>query len=337
MTRNTQAGTIPGIPAERFWTGERCDMKTIERAGIVVGACFSLVLVAGCSNEEGESPVLTLTLAPGVTMNLVRIEAGKFTMGSPDTEKDRSKDEGPQHQVTISRPFYIGATEVTRGQFAAFVADSGYKTTAEKEGWAYAFDGKSFGKVTGASWRKVGFQQTDSHPVVCVSWDDATAFCAWLKSKTGKSALLPTEAQWEYACLAGTTTVFSFGDSPEELHKHANYCEKSCTLDLSWKDKDHDDGYGFTSPVGSYKANPWGLYDMHGNVWEWCADWHADSYANADTRDPKGPATGMARVLRGGSWYINPQRCRAAYRSWSSPGFRGRSHGFRVVVLSGVR
>ena len=310
-------------------------MKTTGRIGIVMTALLSLLLVTGCSDDDDSDTNDTLTLAPGVTMKLVLIPSGTFTMGSPETEKYRSDDEGPQRQVTMSSPFYMGVTEVTRGQFAAFVADSGYKTTAEKEGWAYAYDGRNWGKVTGASWRKVGFQQTDTHPVVCVSWDDATAFCTWLKGKTGRSVQLPTESQWEYACRAGTTTRFSFGDSDDDLHKHANYCDRSCTLDLPWKDKDHDDGYGFTSPAGSYKANAWGLYDMHGNVWEWCADWYADSYANADTRDPKGPAHGSARVLRGGSWNDIPQGCRAAVRGGDSPG--GRLYfGFRVVVVSGL-
>ena len=311
-------------------------MKTTGRIGIVMTALLSLLLVTGCSDDDDSDTNDTLTLAPGVTMKLVLIPSGTFTMGSPETEKYRSDDEGPQRQVTMSSPFYMGVTEVTRGQFAAFVADSGYKTTAEKEGWAYAYDGRNWGKVTGASWRKVGFQQTDTHPVVCVSWDDATAFCTWLKGKTGRSVQLPTESQWEYACRAGTTTRFSFGDSDDDLHKHANYCDRSCTLDLPWKDKDHDDGYGFTSPAGSYKANAWGLYDMHGNVWEWCADWYADSYANADTRDPKGPAHGSARVLRGGSWYNNPQLCRAAIRVRSTTGYRNGYRGFRVVVVSGL-
>jgi len=291
---------------------------------------------------------MTIDLGKGVKMKFALIPAGKFMMGSKLSAKEVAKRFGTkaeyykydhrQHQVTLSTPFYMGATEVTRGQFAAFVADSGYKTTAEKEGWAYAYDGKRLRfKVTGASWRKVGFQQTDSHPVVCVSWDDGGAFCRWLERKTGKSTSLPTEAQWEYACRAGTTTVFSFGDKVEELHKHANYCEKSCTLDLPWKDKDHDDGYRFTSPVGSYKPNTWGLYDMHGNVYEWCPDWYADSYANANARDPKGPATGKYRVPRGGSWINSSCYCRAANRIRNSPGIRSNNIGFRVLCsLSGV-
>jgi len=300
----------------------------------------------GNGSRKGQAgKALALDLGKGVMMKLIHIKAGKFMMGSMLSAEDAAKrfnstakyykNEHPQHLVTLINPFYMSATEVTRGQFAAFVANSGYKTAAEKEGWAYAYDGKSWGKVTGASWRKPGFPQTDSHPVVCVSWDDAAAFCTWLRRKTGKDVSLPTEAQWEYACRAGGTTLYSFGDNPEELHKYANYCEKSCALDSSWKDKGHDDGYGFTSPVGSYKANAWGLYDMHGNVWEWCSDWYAESYANAGDRDPKGAPTGTVRVLRGGSWVASPQYCRAASRYRDSPIRRISIFGFRVVIVAG--
>jgi len=288
---------------------------------------------------------LTLHLGGGVTMKLVLIPAGKFLMGSklsPEevvnrfgSKVDAFRDEHPRHQVTISKPFYMGVTEVTRGQFAAFVADSRYKTTAEKQGWAYAHEGKRFTrKVTGASWRKAGFQQTDSHPVVCISWNDAAAFCAWLKNKTGRRVSLPTEAQWEYACRAGTTSIFNFADRGEELYKYANYCEKSCMLDLRGKDRNRNDGYAFTSPVGSYKPNAWGLYDMHGNVWEWCADWYADSYTNTRTRDPRGATSGKYRVLRGGSWSNNLQNFRAAKRDRYHPVSCISHYGFRVVGAS---
>jgi formylglycine-generating enzyme required for sulfatase activity len=290
----------------------------------------------------------TLNLGKGATLKLTLIPAGKFMMGSKLSAEEVAKRfystnmdylykaEHPQHQVMISKPFYMGVTEVTRGQFAVFVADSGYKTTAEKEGWSYAYDLMTWGKVTGISWRKTGFKQTDSHPVVCVSWDDAAAFCSWLKAKIGRNVSLPTEAQWEYACRADTKTIYSFGDKAEKRNKHANYCEKSCEFDLSWKDKSHDDGYGFTAPVGSYKPNAWGLYDMHGNVYEWCRDWYDKSfYSRAKNVDPENTTRARYRVIRGGSWFSFAQFCRAASRLRSFSDRRDYSGGFRVVVESG--
>ena len=150
---------------------------------------------------------MTIDLGNKVTMKLVRIPSGKFMMGSPAGDC-WSRDQGPQHEVTLSKPFCMGVCLVTRGQFAAFVADKGYKTGAEKDGWSWAFDGKgTWYKIHGAQWRKPGFDQTNEHPVVCVSHDDALTFCEWLSKKAGRTVRLPTEAQWEYSCRAGTTTL----------------------------------------------------------------------------------------------------------------------------------
>ena len=184
---------------------------------------------------------MTVDLGDKVTMKLVQVPAGKFTMGSPEAEKkaavkeavaagnsekdatDVFKDE-VQHEVTISKPFYMGITHVTVDQFAAFVKDSGYKTEAEKDGWAGGFeikDGKLNDKrVNGCSWRKPSFDQKGDHPVVQVSWNDAKAFCDWLSKKSGKTVVLPTEAQWEYACRAGTKTAYPWGDSPVMAGMH---------------------------------------------------------------------------------------------------------------------
>ena len=282
-------------------------MKAVGQIGIVMTTLLSLLLAAGCSDEQtGQSPgkgtsgkYLALDLGNGVTMKLVRIEAGRFTMGSPDSEKDRSKDEGPQRQVTITAPFYMGATEVTQAQ---------WKAVMNTQPW----EGKTYAKA-GAD-----------HAASYISWDDATAFCTALSKKAGRTVRLPTEVEWEYACRAGTTTAYSFGDDASKLGDYAWYDENADKTDEK-----------YAHPVGRKKPNAWGLYDMHGNVWEWCADWYADSYANADARDPKGPATGMARVLRGGSWYYIPQSCRAANRDWSTPDDRSNHYGFRVVVPCG--
>jgi len=284
---------------------------------------------------------LTLDLGDKVTMKLVRIPAGKFLMGSPETEKDREKDE-TQHEVTISRPFYMGATHVTVDQFAAFVKDSGHKTAAEKGGWSLGFeikDGKlDIKKMDGCSWRNPSFDQKGDHPVVQVSWNDAKAFCDWLSKKSGKTVLLPTEAQWEYACRAGTMTAYPWGDNPDDGKGWANCADQSLKTRIpnavaklrffGW-----DDGFVFTSPVGSFKANAFGLHDMIGNAAQWCQDRYGD-YENGAATDPRGPDTGDRRVLRGGSWINNPMGCRAARRSKNSPDVCHGLGGFRVAVVA---
>ena len=279
---------------------------------------------------------LTLDLGGGATLARALVPAGRFRMGSPAGEALRRGNE-TQHEVTISRPFYMGIQEVTRGQFAAFVRDSGHKTEAEKEGWSYALAGTNVTKVNGASWRNPGFEQTDRHPVVCVNWNDASAFCDWLSRKTGRKVRLPTEAEWEYACRAGTETAYQWGNNPDDGRGWYNAVDQmakgrfpGCPPGFNnWSD-----GYVFTAPVGQFKPNAWGLYDMHGNVWEWCADWHGEYPVGAAT-DPTGPGSGQGgRVIRGGSWYNLPSNCRSADRYGVHP--VGRDGfcvgGFRVVV-----
>ena len=194
------------------------------------------------------------------------------------------KSEYPQHRVRITKPFYLGTYHVTRGQFRQFVADTGYKTDAEKGEEPGAFgwdpDKKEFDFNEKYSWRNVGFEQTDEHPVVNVSWNDAKAFCEWLSKKENQTYRLPTEAEWEYACRAGTTTRYSSGDDPETLAKVGNVADATAKAkfpDWTWTIK-ASDGYVFTSPVGSFQPNANGLYDMHGNAWQWCADWYGAEY-----------------------------------------------------------
>jgi sulfatase modifying factor 1 len=284
---------------------------------------------------------------------LVLIPAGEFQMGSRESAEELAKaykgygappasvfqDEYPLHRVRITKPFYLGVHEVTAGQFRQFVKDTGYKTDAEKGtlfagalGWNP--DTKKFELNETYSWRKAGFEQTDHHPVVNVSWNDAVAFCEWLSRKEGKTCRLPTEAEWEYACRAGTTTRYHHGDDPEGLAQVGNVADATAKETFpDWKSTiAARDGYAFTAPVGKFKPNAFGLYDVHGNVWEWCVDWYAaDYYKASPLEDPKGPDSGTSRVLRGGSWGNWPDGARSAFRYRDDPADRFGSYGFRLA------
>ena len=285
----------------------------------VVAACAILAVLLGVvfSAEAEQTNVVNAPVANSIGMKLVEIKPGSFVMGSPGLASvaGRFVDE-IQHKVTLTKRFFIGTTDVTRGQFAAFVKDSGYRTEAEIDDWAFTFDGMSFIKVYGNSWRHPGFDQSDDHPAVDISWNDATAFCNWLSRKEGKHYRLPTEAEWEYACRAGTTTKYNTGDEDEALGAAGWYLDNSDQA---------------THPVAQKKPNAWGLYDMHGNAWQWCSDWY-DNYPNGDTTDPHGPATGEFRILRGGSWSYSATYCRASCRDSRPPEGRDGGIGFRVVM-----
>ncbi len=271
----------------------------MKRMAIV--AMIALGVLALCSfapsqtqpspdTQPSPAKELTLDLGNEVTMKVVLVPAGKFLMGSPEGEKDRNPDEGPQHEVTIGKPFYLGVYEVTQLQYQTMM---GKNPAGIKDG---------------------------HHPVVNVSWNEAVQFCEKVSVKTGKAVSLPTEAQWEYACRAGSKTRFCCGDdnAGETVGDYA-WCAKNTG--------------GMTHPVGQKKPNAWGLYDMHGNVWEWCADWYAP-YAGTAVVDPRGPDSGMSRVLRGGSWDGDPQDCRSSCRLWIMPADRSIGYGFRVAVAT---
>jgi RNA polymerase sigma factor (sigma-70 family) len=237
----------------------------------------------GVAREQEKEPI-TDTLK----MKLVLIPAGKFTMGSPASEKGRYDNE-VQHEVEIKEPFYLGIHEVRVRDFRAFVEDAGYKTEGEKAG----------DKVT---WKAAMPDQTQDHPVSKVSWNDAQAFCEWLSKKEGKNYRLPTEAEWEYACRAGTKTRYSFGDDFETLKEAANVASS------------------FTMPVGKFKANAFGLYDMHGNVYEWCQDLYEKGSTN--------------RIHRGGGYGFcdnSEKHCRSAFRGAYTPSSGHDWLGFRVA------
>ena len=315
--------------------------------------CVSLAVPSLLSAQEAKKPSDTKQITNSIGMKLSLIPSGEFQMGSGESTEATTaffrknygenllkafNDEHPQHRVRITRPFYLGSYHVTRGEFRQFVTGAEYKTGAEKGNVKGAFgwdsEKKEFGFDEKYSWRNAGFEQTDEHPVVNVSWNDAVAFCKWLSLKEGKTYRLPTEAEWEYACRAGTTTRYYCGDDPETLAKVGN------VADATYKAKFPEagfpikasDGYVFTAPVGSFQPNAFALYDMHGNAWEWCWDWYGRAYyAKSSANDPTGPEVGNSRVLRGGSWDCGPFNARSARRLRSGSDDRNDFTGFRVA------
>jgi formylglycine-generating enzyme len=289
-------------------------------------------------------------LTNSVGAKLVLIPAGEYYMGStpmeigqvrridPTFKKEWEQEEQPQHRVRITRPFFMGAHEVTRGEFAQFVHATGYQTDAKRDGkggWGIDAGTGQIKQDPIYDWQNTGFPQTDRDPVVNVSWNDANAFCEWLTRREKAVYRLPTEAEWEYACRAGTPTLFYSGNDPEGLTAIANVADATLKQKFAnWSTISGRDGFAFTAPVGSFQPNGFGLFDMHGNVWEWCHDWYATGYyAKSPESDPLGPSRGSVRVFRGGSWYDAPALCRSTFRYWDVPTYRDYFLGFRVVAV----
>jgi formylglycine-generating enzyme required for sulfatase activity len=253
---------------------------------------------------------LTLDCGKGASLKLVLIPAGEFLMGGDEPSEQVAREcnnlrvnsesfqkERPQHLVKITKPFYMGVYVVTNAQYEA---------------------------VMGVN---PSFFKGESNPVEWVSWNDAVEFCKKLSAKTGQMVRLPTEAEWEYACRAGTTTPFNTGEtiSTEQANYSGNFTYGSGRKGENRKK---------TVPVGSFAPNAWGLYDMHGNVMEWCQDWFdAGYYKNSPTYDPPGPEKSESRVLRGGCWGIFPAACRSAARTRNTPEAREAFVGFRIVCV----
>jgi len=240
-----------------------------------------------------------------IGQEFVYIEPGSFMMGSPENEPGHDSDE-KQHKVTLTKGFYMQTTEVTQGQWKAIMGNNP------------------------SSFKECG----DNCPVENVSWDDAQEFIKKLSRKEGKEYRLPTEAEWEYAARAGTQTAYHWGNQAEcskmMFENDPGSSETKCV--------DYVKGRGLTpdstAPVKSYPANSWGLYDMHGNVWEWCADWYGD-YPAGSVTNPEGSSTGSNRVKRGGSWYYYAGNCRSAYRGHFTPSAGSGVLGFRLVLSTG--
>jgi len=258
---------------------------------------------------------------------MVVIPAGTFLMGSPEDEPEREPwevgTEGPQHQVTFASPFAIGRYAVTRAEFAAFIAATGYTI----EPGALSLQGQDWRPDPRLTWREPGFTQDDTHPVVCISWDDAKAYVDWLVELTGQPYRLQTEAEREYACRSGASTPFWWGSAISSLQ--ANFDGRHIYA-----------GGGAlgafrqgTVAVSSFAANPWGLFNVHGNVWEWCEDaWH-NSYAEAPSDGSAWVSNGNPgnRLVRGGSWINQPRFLRAATRCAFAQSTRSYNFGFRVA------
>jgi formylglycine-generating enzyme required for sulfatase activity len=291
------------MPSENELPSSIADLAYLNAIEIDPGRDFHLHmdrLVRGIE-RLGTTDVEFVTNSIG--MKLVLIPAGEFLMGSPDSDQGARDDEKPQHRVRITQPFYLGAHQVTQGQYQAVMGENPSQ-----------------------------FKGSDDLPVEFVSWEDAVAFCNKLSEREGLKPFyqsgrgsqsggggyrLPTEAEWEYACRAGGQTRFSFGGDDASLAEYAWFVFNS---------------FGKTHPVGQKRANAFGLYDVHGNVWEWCGDGNgADCYPHSPDADPAGPPGAEDRVDRGGSWSSFPQDCRAANRNGGRPGFRNHDLGFRVA------
>lgn len=322
-------------------------MRTILFLGLAVAVSCAQALDSNIQNSLG--------------MKFVLIPAGEFVMGSDESSEamlrhypqyDHKRfvelsDEGPAHKVRITHPFYFGQYEVTVGEFRRFIDASGYQPESEADGTGgYGYNpnydpaksarGDAFeGRNQKYSWRNPGFPQDDNHPVVNVTWNDAVAMCKWLSKTEGRTYRLPTEAEWEYAGRAGTRTHYYSGDDPQSLLSAANVFDADAAKNWQqWKKfaLDGPDGFAFTAPVGSFAPNAFGLYDIHGNAWEWTADWHDERYyANSPVDDPQGPADGTVRVRRGGSWHTWSFYARSSYRNWNSQDTRYTLVGMRLL------
>ncbi|MEO0869917.1 MAG: formylglycine-generating enzyme family protein [Cyanobacteria bacterium J06642_11] len=266
----------------------------------------------------GKGRLFLEPLAEGVELKMVEIPAGSFWMGSTEEEEGHQEDEGPQHKVSVAR-FFMGQTPVTQAQWRAVSQIKPVDESVDLKAAPSRFEG-------------------EKRPVEQVSWYEAMEFCGRLSAHTGRTYTLPSEAQWEYACRAGTTTPFHFGETmTTEL---ANY------RGTDWEELNRSGSYGRgpkgeyrqeTTPVDQFLANDFGLYDMHGNVWEWCLDDFHDNYDEAPADGSawlfSGDKKSGSKMLRGGSWLNGPDNCRSACRDDDDPDYRLNSVGFRVVCL----
>jgi formylglycine-generating enzyme required for sulfatase activity len=293
---------------------------------------ISTAAAQGCDGVEVEIGVSERRcLKPGAgqsfkdcpdCVEMVVVPAGRFTMGTPpDEEIATEREREDQVRVSIARPFAVGRFAVTRGEFAAFVAATGHKT----DGGCYRFTESKWKRDADSNWRSPGFTQDDRHPAVCTSWNDAKAYAAWLSSSTGKSYRLLSEAEREYVTRAGSTTPFWWGTTIST--DQANY-DGNITYAAGAKGEWRKG----TVPADSFTANPWGLYNVHGNVWEWVEDcWNEKNAGNPGDGTARAAGDCSVRALRGGSWNNAPHSIRSARRNRNPPASRDGYVGFRVA------
>ncbi len=264
---------------------------------------------------------------------MVVIPAGSFRMG--DIQGEGFSNEQPVHSVSVAS-FAMGRYEVTVGEFRRFVEATGYQTDAEKGDGCYVVNNEGYWETEkDANWRNPYLSQTDNHPVVCVSWNDATAYAAWLTEQTGHQYRLPTEAEWEYSARAGTETSRYWGNNPDDACAYANVHDNTSkeVNGFSWTHHDCTDGYAKTAPVGRFQPNAYGLFDVLGNAWEWTCSEYESSYQGAEQRCVSTDDSSSLRALRGGAWGNEPRFVRTAYRNRSSHGCRGDGVGLRLARL----
>jgi len=305
-------------PASETVHGPGKTARNIRRMGVLVAGVLAGVVLLWFFVLRGQGPgEKPLPPPPGepvrftnsIGMVLVKIPEGKFQRGSPNNEEGNNDLEGPRAWVRISKPFFMGIHEVTQAEYVAVMETNPSEYGPKGKGWA-----------------KLAGQDVRRFPVENVSWNDAKDFCRRLSSRKeeldkGHRYRLPTEAEWEYACRAGTTTPFSFGNSLEAGQANSD-------TNRPYGGGKKEKGPGHPVAVGSYPANAFGLFDMHGNVWEWCEDYFGPYSA---TEDPKGPNSGEDRIFRGGAWAFGGMECRSASRGFRAPTYKSPYNGFRVV------
>ena len=330
---------------------------------ISVGLLFSILCLSSYAQTDTAQSVRNF-----LGMKFIYIKPGSFIMGSPANEADRTVDgrfdDEPQHRVNLTKGFYMQNTEVTVGQWREFVKETRYRTEAEKGDGALIFNPgpeKGYKKKAGFYWNNPGHEQTDMHPVTCISWNDMKEFIKWINGKDNATYRLPTEAEWEYACRAGTSTPFYWGDNPEDACKHANVGDKAKIGDPNWAENaikndspywgthNCNDGYGLApASVGKFSPNNFGIYDMIGNVWELVEDtYNREAYSKHKVDNPAYTKEDRIRFLRDGKWidvpvgsirrggsYIDvPKSVRCACRGYAGtpPSSGYQDIGFRLV------
>jgi formylglycine-generating enzyme required for sulfatase activity len=325
-------------------TGGLCSLLTL--VGTMTAPQFSSARAVWIGIDARNASVIPIIRTPGTLPKasvvrtfsdcqkcpeMIVLPEGFFVMGSPVNEEGRFKDEGPQHLVTISKRVAVSRAPVTVDQFSEFVTETGHQAGSK----CYTLLHGNWSEARGYYWRHPGFAQDGSHPVVCVSWNDAKAYTDWISRKTDKPYRLLSEAEWEYAARGGRTTRFYFGDEDSTFCNFGNGADQTAKRAYpSWTVLPCDDGYLYTAPVGHFMENPFGLQDMLGNAWQWVEDCYNETYVGA-------PVDGTAwksgdcssHVLRGGSWGSNPRHLRTAVRIGGNPDIRSNSRvSFRVAT-----